>query len=119
MFLFFRSTPYSVWSRAVLSVNLWRTISNHRSQTVPIPPGRMRVIRLFEFCRNGEVKTISDRMDSSITGSFFFLFHFQFVVHSLSELPSGYLCPPFFMICFGLFTAWIAHYLVSAATAFS
>lgn len=44
MFLFFRSTPYSVWSRAVLSVNLWRTISNHRSQTIEFfqgsyPPG--------------------------------------------------------------------------------
>lgn len=54
-------------------------------------------------------------MDSSITGYFFSFSIFR----TLSDFQRKWILSPLFMICFGLFTAWISDYLVSAATAFS
>lgn len=119
-------TPYSIWSRAVRSVNLLQSQTTvhswvfHRDPEIPPEAWVGCVSSNYLNCAETE-KLKEIRENGSITGSFFFLL-FQFSISIFTKLHfkgSGY---PLFMICSSphgsLIISCPLQPLLSAATAF-
>lgn len=91
-------TPYSIWSRAVLSVNLWRTVSNHRSQTIEFFQSPRVGCVSSDYLNCAETEKLKRYPMEWIHPSLDPFFSFSISIcssHTLSELPSGD-CAPLF-----------------------